>query len=152
LTIILLFAGLLLVVFELFVTPGFGILGLLGLGLIGVSTYFTFGDQALQVGSFAIIGLVLGLFLILRYLPRGRVARPFVLSSAVEEVAPPKNELELLLGAIGKATTDLRPAGTAQFGDRRVDVVTMGEFIERGQAVRVIQVEGPRVVVRKVES
>jgi membrane-bound serine protease (ClpP class) len=152
LTIILLFAGLLLVVFELFVTPGFGIPGLLGLGLIGASIYFTFGDEALQVGSFAIIGLALGLFLILRYLPRGRVARPFVLSSAVEEVAPPKNELESLLGAIGSAITDLRPAGTAQFGDRRVDVVTMGEFIERGQAIRVIQVEGPRVVVRKVEG
>lgn len=152
LTIILLFGGLLLVVFELFVTPGFGVPGLIGLGLIGASIYFTFGDQALQVGSFAIIGLALGLFLIFRYLPKGRVARPFVLSSAVNEVAPPKNELESLLGAIGQALTDLRPAGTAQFGDRRVDVVTMGEFIERGETVRVIQVEGPRVVVRKVEA
>ncbi|RDI94655.1 nodulation protein NfeD [Meiothermus sp. QL-1] len=151
LTIILLFAGLLLVAFELFVTPGFGIPGLVGLGLIGASIYFTFGDEALQVGSYAIIGLVLGLFLIFRYLPRGRVARPFVLSSAVEEKAPPKNELESLLGAIGTALTDLRPAGTAQFGERRVDVVTMGEFIDRGQTIRVIQVEGPRVVVRRVE-
>ncbi len=152
LTIILLFGGLLLVAFELFVTPGFGIPGLLGLGLIGASIYFTFGDEALQVGSFAIIGLAVGLFLIFRYLPRVRVARPFVLSSAVEEVAPPKNELESLLGAIGSALTDLRPAGTAQFGDRRVDVVTSGEFIDRGQTIRVIQVEGPRVVVRKVET
>lgn len=152
LTIILLFGGLLLVVFELFVTPGFGVPGLIGLGLIGTSIYFTFGDQALQVGSFAIIGLAFGLFLIFRYLPKGRAARPFVLSSAVDEVAPPKNELESLLGAIGQALTDLRPAGTAQFGDRRVDVVTLGEFIERGQTVRVIQVEGPRVVVRKVEA
>ncbi|WP_412917775.1 NfeD family protein [Meiothermus sp.] len=152
LTVILLFAGLLLVAFELFVTPGFGIPGLVGLGLIGASIYFTFGDEALQVGSYAIIGLVLGLFLMFRYLPKGRAARPFVLSSAVEEKAPPKNELESLLGAIGVALTDLRPAGTAQFGERRVDVVTSGEFIDRGQTIRVIQVEGPRVVVRRVEG
>lgn len=152
LTVILLFAGLLLVAFELFVTPGFGIPGLVGLGLIGASIYFTFGDEALQVGSYAIIGLVLGLFLMFRYLPKGRAARPFVLSSAVEEKAPPRNELESLLGAIGVALTDLRPAGTAQFGERRVDVVTSGEFIDRGQTIRVIQVEGPRVVVRRVEG
>jgi membrane-bound serine protease (ClpP class) len=106
----------------------------------------------LQVGSYAIIGLAVGLFLIFRFLPRVRVARPFVLSSAVEEVAPPKNELEALLGAIGTALTDLRPAGTAQFGDRRVDVVTSGEFIDRGQSIRVIEVEGPRVVVRRLET
>jgi len=151
LTIILLFGGLLLVAFELFITPGFGIPGLLGLGLIGASIYFTFGDEALQVGAYAIIGLVVGLFLIFRFLPRVRVARPFVLSSAVEEVATPKNELEVLLGAIGTALTDLRPAGTAVFGDRRVDVVTSGEFIDRGQSIRVTEVEGPRVVVRRVE-
>ncbi len=152
LTIILLFGGLLLVAFELFVTPGFGIPGLLGLGLIGASIYFTFGDEALQVGSYAIIGLAVGLFLIFRFLPRARLARPLVLSSAVEEVAPPKNELESLLGAIGQALTDLRPAGIAQFGDRRVDVVAAGEFIDRGERIRVVQVEGPRVVVRRVES
>jgi membrane-bound serine protease (ClpP class) len=152
LTIILLFGGLLLVAIELFVTPGFGIPGLIGLGLIGASIYFTFGDEAVQVAAIAIIALAVGVFILFRYLPRVRVARPFVLSNAVEEVAPPKNELETLLGATGTALTDLRPAGTAQFGDRRVDVVTAGEFIDRGQSIRVIQVEGPRVVVRRLEG
>jgi membrane-bound serine protease (ClpP class) len=150
--VILFFAGLLLVAFELFITPGFGVAGLLGLGLIGASMYFTFGDQALQVGAIALITLAVGLFLFFRYIPRVRVARPFVLSSAVEAVAPPKTELDVLLGAVGTALTDLRPAGTAQFGDRRVDVVSSGEYIKRGQKVRVIQVEGPRVVVRGLEG
>lgn len=152
LSIILLFGGLLLVVFELFVTPGFGIPGIAGLGLIGASIYFTFGDSALQVGSYAIIGVALGLFLILRYIPRGRAARPFILAGAVDAVASPANELEPLQGAIGTTLTDLRPAGTAQFGDRRVDVVAMGEFISRGESVRVVEIEGMRVVVRKLES
>ena len=71
-----------------------------------------------------------------------------VLESAISEAAPPKGELEALLGAIGEALSDLRPAGVARFGDRRVDVVTEGEFIPRGTPVRVIKVEGPRVVVR----
>lgn len=150
--IILFFGGLLLVAFELFITPGFGIPGLIGLGLIGSSVYFTFGDQALQVGAIALITLAVGLFLFFRYIPRVRVARPFVLTSAVEAVAPPKSELDVLLGAIGTALSDLHPAGIAQFGDRWVDVVTSGDYIERGQKIRVIMVEGPRVVVRKIEG
>ncbi|MDX2007822.1 MAG: NfeD family protein [Meiothermus sp.] len=152
LSIILLFGGILLVVFELFVTPGFGVPGIMGLGLIGASIYFTFCDSALQVGSYAIIGMALGLFLILRYIPQSRAARPFVLGGALESVAPPANELEPLMGALGTALTDLRPSGTAQFGDRRVDVVTLGDFISRGDSIRVVQVEGVRVVVRRVDS
>jgi len=152
LSILLLFGGLLLIAFELFVTPGFGFPGFVGLGLIGASIYFTFGNEALQVGSYAIIVLAVGMILIFRFIPRTRVAKAFVLESAIDQTAPPKNELESMLGAIGKALTDLRPAGTAQFGERRVDVVTSGEFINRGSSVRVIQVEGPRVVVRKMEE
>lgn len=152
LTILLLFGGLLLLAFELFVTPGFGIPGLVGLGLIGASIYFTFGDEAARVGSYAIIGLALGLVLVFRFVPRTRIARALVLESTIDQTSSPKNELENLLGAVGTALTDLHPAGTAQFGERRVDVVTSGEFITRGTSVRVIQVEGPRVVVRQTEA
>ena len=52
------------------------------------------------------------------------------------------------LGRSGVAVTPLRPAGTARFGDERVDVVTLGEFIAPNADVVVIKVEGTRVVVR----
>lgn len=151
LSILLLLAGLLLIAFEIFVAPGFGIPGIIGLILIAASVYFTFGGESLQVGSYAIIGLALGIFLIFRFVPRTRVAKALVLESAIGETAPPRSELESLRGALGVALTDLRPAGTAQFGERRVDVVTAGDFIARGEPIRVIQVEGPRVVVQRVQ-
>jgi len=53
-----------------------------------------------------------------------------------------------LMGASGSTTTPLRPAGTALFGEELVDVVSDGGFIQPGQKVMVIQVEGNRVVVR----
>lgn len=61
--------------------------------------------------------------------------------------ATPQDEL---LGKIGRTVTDLRPAGTAWIGDRPVDVVSEGLFLEKGQKVRVLKVEGMRVVVRPV--
>ncbi|MER3462542.1 MAG: serine protease [Armatimonadota bacterium] len=152
LSIVLLIAGLALMAFEIFVAPGFGIPGIIGLILIGASVYFTFGGESLQVGSYAIIGLALGFILMFRFVPRTRVARALVLESAIGETALPRNELEALIGAVGTALTDLRPAGTAQFGERRVDVVTAGDFINRGDPIRVIRVEGARVVVQRVQS
>jgi membrane-bound ClpP family serine protease len=55
-----------------------------------------------------------------------------------------------LLGHVGTATSMLRPAGMAQFGERYVDVVTEGDFIEPGTPVQVVEVEGTRIVVKRV--
>jgi len=148
LEILLFFAGMLLLLAEAFLLPGFGLPGALGIGLVLASVYLTFGAQSLAVGAYAVLVFGAGLFLLFRFFPRSRVGRALVLESAISEAAPPKGELEALLGAIGEALSDLRPAGVARFGDKRVDVVTEGEFIPRGTPVRVIKVEGPRVVVQ----
>ena len=57
---------------------------------------------------------------------------------------------EVLIGQEGVAATMLRPAGVAQFGDRRVDVVTDGEIIDADTRVTAVDVRGNRVVVRAV--
>ena len=54
-----------------------------------------------------------------------------------------------LLAQKGVALTPLRPSGRAQFGDRVVDVVTEGDFINPGSRVEVMQVHGNRVVVQE---
>lgn len=57
-----------------------------------------------------------------------------------------------LVGKTGKTMTDLRPAGTAWIEGRPVDVVGEGVFLKKGEMVRVIAVEGMRVVVRQVSE
>jgi membrane-bound serine protease (ClpP class) len=52
------------------------------------------------------------------------------------------------VGQDGVAVTDLRPAGTATIAGERVDVVTEGEYVSQGSAVRVLRSEGYRHVVR----
>ncbi|MBY6278389.1 NfeD family protein, partial [Symbiobacterium thermophilum] len=53
-----------------------------------------------------------------------------------------------LVGREGVSLTVLRPAGTAVFDDQRLDVVTEGEFIPAGVPVKIVRVEGTRIVVR----
>jgi membrane-bound serine protease (ClpP class) len=59
----------------------------------------------------------------------------------------PANEA-VFIGAMGRATTDLRPAGKVRFDDHLVDVVSYGSFIPQGTEIEVVSVEGYRVVVR----
>jgi membrane-bound serine protease (ClpP class) len=56
---------------------------------------------------------------------------------------------DLARGTEGEAVTVLRPSGTGRFGRARVSVVTSGEFIEQGAPIRIVRVEGNRVVVRE---
>jgi membrane-bound serine protease (ClpP class) len=57
-----------------------------------------------------------------------------------------------LLGATGQAVTDLRPSGRVRIGSNLVDVTTEGGFVARGTEVRVIRVQGDRVLVTAVET
>ena len=54
------------------------------------------------------------------------------------------------LGAIGVCTTDLRPAGTISIDGEPLDVVADGNFVKRGERVKVINVDGSRVLVRQI--
>lgn len=147
LVVILLLSGVVLILLET-VLPGM-VAGLAGIGcLIGgvVVGYMEWGTPAghyLLVGVVA--GLVVGFGLWAKYFPESRFARVFVSKGAVGIVGAERPEL---LEQTGTAYTALRPCGTALISGKRVDVVTEGPFIERGTPIKVVAVEGLRVVVR----
>ena len=61
--------------------------------------------------------------------------------------APDSQSLKDLVGLEGRSITPLRPAGAALIGARRLDVVTEGKFVATDKPIKVIQVEGNRVIV-----
>ena len=96
-------------------------------------------------------------FLLSRYLPKIPYANRLMLvppedKPEVEETSPLPgvDQAVTLLGQVGTATSMLRPAGLAKFGDRYIDVVTEGDFIPPGTPIQVVEVEGTRIVVKKV--
>ncbi len=56
------------------------------------------------------------------------------------------------MGVEGTALTNLRPSGIALLNDRRADVVTRGEFLDKGTPVIVIKVTGNQIIVKKRNS
>jgi membrane-bound serine protease (ClpP class) len=162
--LILIVAGLGLLAAEVFVLPGFGIAGVLGivcvfaallLTLIGLPLSVTFSTSAwvepLVRVSAALLLTVFGMIVALRYLPRTSAGRGLVLASATARSQGfVSSDESRFAGRVGVAESDLRPVGVARFGDERVDVVSEGEYVARGSAVQVVQVEGARIVVRAV--
>jgi membrane-bound serine protease (ClpP class) len=69
-------------------------------------------------------------------------------SQSIRDAADRPADEAVFIGAIGKAATDLRPAGKARFDDHLVDVVSHGAFVARETEVEVMQVTGSKVVVR----
>ncbi|MFC3344069.1 NfeD family protein [Paenibacillus abyssi] len=153
-SVVLFVVGIALLVIELFV-PSFGILGILGItslvsGVV-MAAYDTSDALTSLLIAFVIAAVIVIIFTVI-FKKRG-VWNKFILSDRLtnEEGYVPAASKEMLLGKLGITLTPLRPSGTIEIGDERVDVVTSGEFVGNGKQVKVIKVEGTRVVVREVE-
>jgi membrane-bound serine protease (ClpP class) len=162
--LLLLGAGLVLLIVEATVLPGFGIAGILGLLALGSSLFLSLvpaNATAADVGtaaavlSIAGIAIVLMAWALLRHLPKsGRFARSGLMlqESTAKEIGYRSADVTAeLVGSSGIAITDLRPSGVAKIGDERVDVEAEGSFISAGTPVRVIRAEGYRHIVRATE-
>ena len=107
------------------------------------------GHVLLVTASIAIPLTLYWAFKVLPKTPFGRaMVQPAPERSFVQRAAE-QPDLDRFLHRTGYALSTLRPSGSARLGDDRVDVITRGEMLEKGTRVRVIQVEGNRVVVRQ---
>ena len=161
--VVLLGLGVVAVGVEVFLLPGFGVAGVLGALLIGASIVLAllgnFPTGADVLRSLAILGASVVITLAvaytwLRHLPNSRRFAGLIHQDSAQSAegyvsALPRGEL---IGTIGVAATDLRPAGVATFSGERIDVVTAGEYISIGAQVVVVRAEGYRQVVRQVQG
>lgn len=102
--------------------------------------------------TITIIGTGLIAMWLAKVLPHGKLASPLVLKmgeKASDGFVSMKTEASLV-GQTGEAVSMLRPAGLARFGDRQLDVVTRGDFVKPGARVRIVEVQGSRIVVEAV--
>jgi membrane-bound serine protease (ClpP class) len=136
-------------VFELLM-PTMGILFSIAAALAGYSLYLAFADVSRNTG-FIILAIDLSLVPILvlfgiKLIAKSPVSLKTTLSSA-EGISSQQPDLNALMAKSGIAISLLRPAGIALIDNHRIDVVTKGEFIEKGKSVTVIAVTANQVIV-----
>lgn len=162
--IVLFVIGVILLVIEIFVIPGFGVAGFSGISLIvfslGAALIGNVGLSfpGLQDLTRAIWTMVVTMMLAIgligslsRYLPESRSFNKLVLSEVSGEGGAFSSTYDdgSLIGASGTAFTSLRPAGMVTVGGKKYDVTSDGEFIEKGTRVRIVSALGNRIIVTK---
>lgn len=162
--ILLFVIGLILLVIEIFVTPGFGLLGSGGillmiaglfLGLISDFPVISWVDISNAIIQLAITFISTGVLIsiLLKFLPKTEMFSNLILSKNIESTSGYiSNEPDLLnlVGKEGSTVTDLRPSGTVLIDDKKIDAVSESEFIKRNTKVKIIKIEGSKVIVRTV--
>ena len=151
LVIILLIVGVVLLLLET-ILPGL-VAGVVGFACLvaGLALGYSRCEARIANLMLVIVLLVLvgGFAAWANFFPDSRLGRKFVSKRVVGNIDAEKPEL---LHQSGVAYTALRPSGTALINGKRIDVVTEGPFVERGAPIKVVAVEGVRVVVRALNE
>lgn len=161
--LIIILVGVALLLVEVLFIPGFGVAGIAGIGVILWGLYslllpdIPVGEE---IKSMALTGLTIGIFggiIALILLFRIMIKTKFwtkLTSPGIESQEAGFSTsigLEDEVGKNGVAVTDLRPSGWITVDDKRIFVVSEGDYIDQGDAISILSVEGNRVVVRKIK-
>jgi membrane-bound serine protease (ClpP class) len=151
--IILLVTGLMMIGAEIFVPGGIlgaiGGLALFGAAIAGFRAFPGYGGY-IAIGIVFLVGLVI--YLWIKIFPNTRIGKRMTVSNDLSTSKSADPTLVELAGKTGQSVSPLRPAGYAMIGGRRVDVVTRGEMIAKDTGVRVVKVEGSRVIVEQIKE
>ena len=156
------FAGLGLILLEMLVIPGFGIVGLGGIGFMLYGLYLLLlpdvpvgeeiMEQAMDGFIIGLIGAAIGLVLLIRLMMKTKfwdqLTSPDIQKK--EDGYSNTQGWETLDGLTAVADTDLHPSGWVKIGEQRVFVVSEGGFIDQGKEITVLSVDGNRVLVREL--
>lgn len=162
--------GVVLLAVEIFAIPGFGVTGIAGIVCIltslimamiqhgpGLPVYQVEGSQiysAVKTMSFTLVASFALMCVLAKYLPQTSLFRKVMLTEAIGggEATETVQQQPDLVGLSGVAQTPLRPSGIGTFGDRRLNIVARGEFIDQGARIVITETHGNRIVVESAQD
>lgn len=147
--------GVLCLIIEILM-PTIGLLAGVGIALMLYSVVLAMGGDLNAVYAILIsLVIAIGLFaLVVKKLPSSTLWERFTLKNRSQTSAGFTSAADhsALLGKTGVVLTKLRPSGSIEVDGKPVDVVSEGEFLDKGVKVKVVEVEGSRIVVRRCED
>lgn len=143
--ILLLLVAIGLILVEIFLIPGVGIPGIIGVALLGITLFLAY-DISVTVGHYTLVGSSLAsvglLLLALRSKTWSRVSVHDEISGKIDY-----HTEALVIGETGIAVTRLNPIGNVRFGDKIFEARTRGEYIDEESTVEITNIEGNKITV-----
>ena len=149
---IIFLSGVALLVLEIFI-PGFGISGILGIVCLMGSFFLVLGGgvEAIRWLLLSLTLAFVSIYLLGKYIPNTGLYSRLILKegSARGGEILLKHPLQKLVNQVGVATTLMRPAGKVEIAGQQYDALTNGEFLEIGQKIIVVKIQGNQIYVIK---
>ena len=159
---IFILVGLSLILLEMLVIPGFGIVGIGGIGFMLYGLYLLLlpevpvGEevlgQAMDGFLIGLVGAIIGILLLGKLMIRSKFWEQLTAPSSRKKNQGFSNSQgwEDLQGELAVTDTDLHPSGWINIDNQRIFVLSEGGFIEKGKEVTILSVDGNRVIVREL--
>lgn len=150
--VILILVGLLLMILEIFVIPGSGVAGIVGLASMAIGIWLAYSRQGPEAGHIT-LGVtlainVIGLGIALRSKTWKKAMLKTVNSGKVNEIKTG----ELKIGDVGITISRCAPMGKAEFNNTYYEVSTLSEFIDQKQEIEIIRISGNKIYIKKTNN
>ncbi len=150
--IALILVGLLLLIVEILVIPGTGVVGIVGFIMIAAGIYQTYSSHGVLTGNSVLAGTFI-LSVVAVYLSiRSKTWNKAILATELEGRSPSAIIDNISLGDTGIAVSRLAPAGTAVFGEVKCEVHTLGDFVDAGDEIVIIKIDRHKIIVKPINK
>lgn len=144
--------GLILVIVEIIFIPGTTVVGILGLLFLIVGVSLSFSYYGPEIGWWTLGGTALTSGFLFYYAFKANVWGAFSLKTTNRGKVNEGGLAGLAVGQEGKTISSLRPMGKAEIADKTYEVRTLGEFLDSGTKVKIIQITTNQIIVEPIQS
>jgi membrane-bound ClpP family serine protease len=143
----LILAGLALLVIEVVFIPGTTVVGLIGLLFVAVGITISYSTYGSTIGTYVLTGTAVGTALSLYLSFRKGAWKKFALNTSIDSQVNKGMYAELNVGDEGVAVSTLRPIGKGEFQNKTIEVKTLGNYIDAGTRIKIVQVFSNQAIV-----
>ncbi len=143
--------GLIFMVLEVLVIPGFGFAGVIGFILVAIGVWQTYAMYGLIAGHLVLAGTFVMTVLVLVLSLRGKTWKKLMLSSAIDSKVNLVDQSTVKTGDTGKTVSRLAPMGKAIINGEYFEVATTGDFIDQHTEIEIIKIDHNKIFVKRKE-
>ena len=148
--IIIIFLGILLLVIEFLIIPGFTVFGIGGFAfiIIGIGSAYYF--HGIMAGNITLLGAVIASFITIYYIFKQKTWKKMGLKANIYSKNEPFETSRIHPGDHGKTITRLAPIGKAMVNDVTCEAKSTGNFIDENTDIEVVQVLSTQIIVKPI--
>ena len=148
--ILLIILGVVLLLLEFAVIPGFTIAGVGGIALLVYSVYLAFVHYGTWAGIVTVLVLITIIPVVFLKFLKSKAGKKMQLDSKITSVVDVLEKERFKVGDRGKAISRLAPIGKEEINHHIVEGKSQGEFIDEGSVIEVVSLQDNKLIVKQI--